>query len=96
MTTRWQPERQTTRIRNGTVAAVTGATVTLNLDGNFQAGVPVHGPMPAAGRKVLVFEQGHSLLVLGEAVSELAVLRSEVTELRGMVQALLERGGWDG
>lgn len=67
--TRFAPERGTLRLRSGTVAAVTAPTVSLTLDGQTIAAVPVYGPMPAVAARVLVLEQQASLIVLGSAVS---------------------------
>ena len=78
-------ERETVRLRNAAVSAVTGATVSLTLDGATVTGVAVYGPMPAVSAKVLVLEQGGSLLVLGDAVSRMAELEARV--------AALETGG---
>lgn len=81
----WTPGRDAVRIRNATVAAVTAPTVTVTLDGQSIPGVAVYGPMPGAGAKVLVLEQGTSLLVLGNAVSLLAELRDEIEALKARI-----------
>lgn len=62
-------ERETVRLRNASVAAVTGGTVSVTLDGQTLVGVAVHGAAPVVGARVLVLEQGHSLLVLPTANS---------------------------
>jgi len=86
--TGWEAPREAVRIRNATVASVGGGKVTLTLDGRSVGNVPVYGPMPVATAKVLVLEQGNSLLVLGRAVS----LVSELEGLAARV-AVLEGGG---
>lgn len=91
MTSRWVPERQTVRLRNADVVSVEGATITVNLDGDPIAGIPVHGPMPVAGGRVLCMEQGNSLMALGDAQSlstELRALREEVGMLRNLYEQL--------
>lgn len=88
---RFVPERQTVRLRNGSVAAVSGSKVTVTLDGTSIPNVPVHGPVPGVGTRVLLLEQGSSLLVMGSAVSELTALRAELTELQGLVRELIGR-----
>lgn len=73
-------------MRSASVSAVTGSTVTIGIDGGTIAGVPVYGPMPAAGAGVLVLEQGGGLLVLGDAVSlvaEIESLKSRIERLEG-------------
>jgi hypothetical protein len=94
--TRFSQERDSVRLRNGKVTAVSGSKVTVDLDGVPIPNVPVHGPVPAVNARVLVLSQGGSLTVLGNAVSELTQLRTELGELRELVQALIERGGFDG
>lgn len=88
----WQPERQTVRMRNGQVVAVTGGSVTLDLDGSPIPMVPVHGPTPVEDQWVTVLEQGSSLLVLGSTTAlqaDVDELHRETARLRGLVEALL-------
>lgn len=88
MSAQWRPERETCRLRNAVVASVGSGVVSLTLDGQTSTGVPVYGPMPAAGAGVLVLEQGASLLVLGNAVS----LADRLELMEGRLAAL-EAGG---
>jgi hypothetical protein len=87
--TRFAPERAALRLRSGIVAAVTAPTVSLSLDGQTIAAVPVYGPMPGISAKVLVLEQQGSLIVLGSAVSLLETVR----DLQDRVDALEARMG---
>lgn len=77
--TAYTPPREPVRILTAPVAAVTGATVTIGA----HPGVPVYGPMPGVGAKVLVLEQGPSLIVLGRALS--------LTDLEAIIQPLTAR-----
>lgn len=82
----YQTERQTVRLRNATVSAVTSPTVTITMNAGESVlpGIPVYGPTPVVGAKVLVLEQGFSLLVLGNAVTLLA----EIESLKSRIDAL--------
>jgi len=82
--TSFSPERKTVRMRTAQVAAVTGSTITIGIDGTTIPGVPVYGPMPAVGAGGLVLEQGGGTLVLGDAVS----LVAEIDGLKARVDAL--------
>jgi hypothetical protein len=82
--TGFQPERQTVRLRNATVSAVTSPTVTITVGNSTVASIPVYGPMPTVGARVLVLEQGFSMLVLGKAVS----LEKQVAELTARIDRL--------
>lgn len=81
----FEPERETVRLRNAVVLAVTAPTVSLTLDGEVITSVPVYGPMPAAAAKVLVLEQGASLLVLGDAVTAIRNLHEEIEALKAQI-----------
>ena len=105
---RFEPERFTVRLRNGTVTAVAADTVTLQWDGNKaqwggvppnkveQSGIPVHGPMPTVGMRVLVMEQGSSLIVMGDPVSlqdDINQMRKEMARQSGLIEALRMKAG---
>jgi microcystin-dependent protein len=63
---RYEPTRDTVRLRNGIVKSVQGATVTVTLDGVDVAGVAILATItPAAGMVVVVAETSFALLVLG-------------------------------
>jgi hypothetical protein len=83
--TNYFPERDTVRLLNMTVTAVSGGRVTVGGVPN----VPVYGPMPSVSAKVLVLEQGSTLLVLGNAVT----LVTQVQELQNELSALKARMG---
>jgi len=78
------PER--VRMRNAKVVSVTNNKATLTMDGNTVASVPIYGPTPANNSYVLVLEQGHTFLVLGNAVSLVArivALEARLSVLEG-------------
>jgi hypothetical protein len=84
-------DRKSASLRNGTVTAYANGAATVSIDTASIANVPVYGPAPAVGARVLLIEQDGTLLVLGNAQS----LQAEVAELRGVVDdfiALMQ--GW--
>lgn len=66
----WQPARETVRLRNATTTGATATTTGVSLDGSVVQNVPVYGAVPANGSKVLVLEQGGSLLVVPRGVAD--------------------------
>jgi hypothetical protein len=61
--TRFTPEMEAVRWRNGTVTAVGAGTATVTMDGASLT-VPVLGTAPSVGAKVMVLEQGAARLLL--------------------------------
>lgn len=91
MTIGYPDQRQAASLRNATVTAYSGGRATLSIDGGTVTNVPVYGPAPAVNAKVLVLEQGGTLLVLGNAVS----LQDQIDELRGVVEEFIDlMQGW--
>jgi hypothetical protein len=60
----FEPEREAVRLRTGTVQSVSGGRATVLLGGSAVPGVPSHGRAPTVGEKVLVLEQGASMIIL--------------------------------